>query len=101
MLRSITFEVVGEQKLHCEGCEQRVEKMLKTMSGVDTVRANARHQRVEVLFDASALEPSAISARLHEAGYKRWSLNETEAMACRWRSLVSAREGGRPTSLCA
>jgi copper chaperone len=70
MLRSITFEVVGEQKLHCEGCEQRVEKMLKTMSGVDKVRADARNQRVEVLFNSSALEPSAISARLQEAGYK-------------------------------
>ena len=34
MLKSITFEVVGDQRLTCEGCEQRVERLLKTLQGV-------------------------------------------------------------------
>ncbi len=70
MLKSVTFEVVGEQQLHCEGCEQRVEKLLKALQGVAQVRAQARNQHIKVLFDAAALEPTAMAERLSEAGYQ-------------------------------
>lgn len=70
MLKSVTFEVVGSQKLTCEGCEQRVERMLKGLPGVDQVRAHSRNQRVEVLFDTAVLEPSSIAERLRAAGYE-------------------------------
>ena len=70
MLKSVTFEVVGEQQLHCEGCEQRVERMLKTLPGVERVRAQARKQRIEVLYDSSMQEPNAIAQHLGTAGYQ-------------------------------
>ena len=70
MLKSITFEVIGDERLHCEGCEQRVERLLKTLTGVRQVRAHAHTQRIEVLFDTAALEDTAIAARLREAGYE-------------------------------
>ena len=70
MFKSITFEVIGDQRLVCEGCEQRVESLLKALPGVQKVRALARKQRIEVLFDAAALEASAIAERLGKAGYK-------------------------------
>ncbi len=70
MLKSVTFEVVGEQRLACEGCEQRVERTLKTVEGVDKVRANARNQRIEVLFDAARLDAAAIADRISNAGYQ-------------------------------
>lgn len=70
MLKSITFEVVGDQRLTCEGCEQRVERLLKTLQGVGQVRAQARDQRIEVLFDTAMLESNAIAERLGEAGYR-------------------------------
>ncbi len=70
MLKSITFEVVGDQRLTCEGCEQRVERILKTLQGVRQVRAQARNQRIEVLFDAALLEANAITERLGESGYQ-------------------------------
>ena len=70
MLKSVTFEVVGEQQLHCEGCEQRVERMLKALPGVERVRAQARKQRIEVLYDASKQEASAIAEHLGTAGYQ-------------------------------
>jgi hypothetical protein len=34
MLKSITLEVTGDQKLVCEGCEERVEHVLKILEGV-------------------------------------------------------------------
>lgn len=70
MLKSVTFEVVGDQRIFCESCEQRVEKMLKSLDGVRQVRAKARNQRIEVLFDAALLGSTAIAERLTEAGYE-------------------------------
>lgn len=61
MLTSITFEVIGDQRLTCEGCEQRVERLLKSVPGVDQVRAQAGNQRIQVLFDSTLLEPAAIA----------------------------------------
>lgn len=70
MLKSITLEITGDQQIICEGCEQRIEKALKTMRGVDKVRANARNQRVEVLHDTAVLEPAAVMERLNKIGYQ-------------------------------
>jgi len=70
MLKSITFEVVGDQRLTCEGCEQRVERLLKTLQGVGQVRAQAHNQRIEVLFDMAVLDAAAIAERLGQVGYQ-------------------------------
>ena len=70
MLKSVTFEVIGEQRLHCEACEQRVARLLKTLQGVGQVRAQADSQHIDVLFDATVLELRSIAERLSEAGYE-------------------------------
>lgn len=70
MFKSVTFEITGDQRLACEGCEARIQHVLKTLKGVREVRAKARDQRIEVLFDAAVLEPNAIAERLVEAGYE-------------------------------
>ena len=70
MFKSLAFEVIGEQRLHCESCEQRVERLLKAMPGVGQVRAQAHSQRVGVLFDSAVLQPAAIAERLGQAGYE-------------------------------
>ena len=69
MLKSITFEVIGDQRLHCESCERRVESLLKGVQGVRQVRADASLQRIAVLFETSELEESAILDRLRLLGY--------------------------------
>jgi copper chaperone len=70
VFKSITYEVVGDQKIVCEGCEQRIEGLLKALQGVGKVRAYARNQRIEVLLDTAVLEPSAIAESLSKAGYE-------------------------------
>lgn len=70
MFQSITLEVVGDQRIVCEGCEQRIEGLLKAMQGVGKVRARARNQRIEVLFDTATLDARTIAERLTEAGYE-------------------------------
>lgn len=70
MFKSITFEVIGDQRLVCENCERRVERMLKALPGVSQVRAQAHDQCIEVLFDTATLEATAITERLSKAGYE-------------------------------
>lgn len=71
MLKTITLEVIGRQQLHCEGCQERVERLLRAVQGVRKVRASARTQRIEVLLDTAVLaEPATIAERLAEAGYE-------------------------------
>ncbi len=70
MFKSITLEIVGNQRLTCEGCEERVARLLKALQGVGQVRAQARNQRIEVLFDTAVLEATTIAERLGQAGYQ-------------------------------
>jgi copper chaperone CopZ len=70
MRKSTTFEVTGDNPLTCEGCEQRVEHALKAVAGVDQVRADARTQRIRVLFDATKVSATVIAERLSQAGYE-------------------------------
>ena len=75
MFKSITFEVIGDQKLVCEGCEERVQHVLKTLEGVGQVRAHARNQRIEVLFDSAVLDANAIAKRVAKVGYQTRVVN--------------------------
>jgi copper chaperone len=70
MLKSVTFEVTGNQKIVCEGCEERVETLLKGVQGVNKVRAHSRNQRVDVLLNTAVLAPAAIVERLNKAGFE-------------------------------
>ncbi len=69
-MKAVTFEVVGDQRLHCESCELRVRRLLKNLPGIGQVRADSRTQRVEVLFDSAAVDVPAIADRLATAGYE-------------------------------
>ncbi len=44
--------------------------MLKALPGVEQVRAQARKQRIEVLFDAAVQDATALAERLGIAGYE-------------------------------
>ena len=70
MLQSAMFEVIGDQRLHCEGCENRVTRLLKGLPGVARVRAQSSNQQVDVQFDPEVLDPTKIADRLAQAGYE-------------------------------
>lgn len=70
MFKSVTFEVIGDQRINCEKCEQRVARLLTPLQGVRQVSAQALDQRIQVLFDTTKVELSALAERLGEAGYQ-------------------------------
>lgn len=75
MVKSVILEIVGEHRMACEGCAERIETMLGELPGVRKVRAQARKQRVEVLFDPAQVEIAAIADRLRQAGYETASVS--------------------------
>lgn len=95
MFKSIKLEIVGDQRLHCASCEQRVERLLKALQGVRQVRADAQNQRVEVLFDEAVLDVAAIAERLGEAGYETRIGNATSEKIHEMTSVKNASPGGR------
>lgn len=69
MFKSVALRVVGDQKLHCVSCEQRVTRVLENLKGVSQVRADASSQRIDILFDPEQLVGSALNACLDRLGY--------------------------------
>lgn len=69
-IKTVTFQVVGDDRLACEGCERRVERVLKALPGVSQVRAHAGNQQIQVLFDASVVDTGAIADRIEKSGYR-------------------------------
>jgi copper chaperone len=66
---NLEFSVTGEQKIHCESCEERIARALKRVPGIDKVRASAKDQRVFVSIDLNQITPEQVQAKLHELGY--------------------------------
>lgn len=81
MFKSITFEVVGDQRIVCDGCEQRVKRLLESVDGVDKARADVNNQRIEVLFDAAVVNAAALAERIANAGYQTRVVNSSSKRA--------------------
>lgn len=64
------FEVTGEEKIHCEGCESRIANALRRLPGVQDVQASAETQRVKVTIDAAKVSAEEVRARLAQIGYQ-------------------------------
>lgn len=70
MLHTSTFVIVGSSRLHCEGCEQTIQRSLLRLSGVRHVQADHRNQQVVVQFDMAQTDVEAIKAKFAIAGYQ-------------------------------
>ncbi len=70
MTNTIDFTVTGEQKIHCEGCEQRIHRALRRLPGIQDVEASAETQRVAVTLDPDRVGPEQVRDRLDLLGYQ-------------------------------
>lgn len=70
MRETWTFEVIGDQKMNCEGCEHAIQRSLTRLPGVRQVQADHHTQRVVVQADTTQTEASAVKAQLARAGYQ-------------------------------
>lgn len=70
MVMKVDFEVVGEEKMHCGGCETRVRFALSRMPGVQEVLASSKTQRIAVVINPDQVTPEQVQARLKDAGFE-------------------------------
>lgn len=70
MTTLIEFQVIGEEKIHCPGCETRIGFALRRLAGVRDVRASAETQRIAVTIDPDAVSAEQVRTRLQELGYE-------------------------------
>ncbi len=70
MTQKMDFTVIGEQTIHCAGCEQRIGNALRGLRGVQDVQASAETQRVVVSFDPAHVTADQVRAKLEQLGYR-------------------------------
>lgn len=70
MVVKVHFTVVGEEKMHCGGCESRVRFALSRLPGVQDVQADSKTQRIAVVINPSQITPEDVQARLKVAGFE-------------------------------
>ena len=68
-MAQVRFKVEGENKMHCAGCEQRVDNALHRLEGVGEVRASFQTQEVTVTIDESKVSAEQVRERLEQLGY--------------------------------
>lgn len=69
-LETFRLKVVGEQTIHCGGCESAIRMSLYQLPGVKQVKADHKTQLVEVSADVEQTDPEAVRARLDWMGYE-------------------------------
>jgi copper chaperone len=70
MMTVMQLHVIGEENMHCAGCETRVSYALRRLPGVRDVRANAETQQIAVTIDPSEVSREQVWARLQQLGYE-------------------------------
>jgi copper chaperone CopZ len=58
-----------DNSIHCQGCEARIEAVLKRLPGVASVRADHRTQTVTVSLDTELTDIEEVRERLLRAGF--------------------------------
>ncbi|AFZ69282.1 heavy-metal-associated domain-containing protein [Deinococcus peraridilitoris] len=69
MSEKLTFNITGEQTIHCAGCVQRIDTALHRLPGVEKVFANTQTQQVNVTHDPTQATPEDVRERLERMGY--------------------------------
>ncbi len=67
---TLGFKVVGEQTIHCAGCEQRIGNALKRVPGVQDVQASHQTQEVRATIDPTRADAGQVRAKLEQLGYQ-------------------------------
>jgi copper chaperone CopZ len=70
MTRTVELRVTGEQPIHCASCEQRIQRALRQVKGVQDVRASVAGQQVVATIDAGEVDPDRLREKLRDLGYE-------------------------------
>lgn len=69
MAQALEYTVTGEQKIHCEGCKQRIANALQRLPGIQDAQASFQTQQVQVTIDPAQVSPEQVRSKLEQLGY--------------------------------
>lgn len=70
MSNTVTFKVVGDRTIHCNGCEGSINLALNQMSEVNDAHADRTTQMIEVRLSEEESDKSSLISKLDYLGYK-------------------------------
>jgi len=70
ILQTKTLKVIGEQTMHCGGCEHTVKFALNQLPGVQQVEANHKTQHINLTYDPHLLNLEQVHQALDRLGYE-------------------------------
>jgi copper chaperone CopZ len=65
-----TFQVTGQNKMNCGGCESSVKFALSNLPGVQAVEASHKTQRIELTCEPDVADLTQIRQELDWLGYQ-------------------------------
>jgi copper chaperone CopZ len=68
--QTIKLKVVGDNAIHCSGCERTVEFTLSQLPGVESVKADHQTQSIEFALTSSETDLEKVKADLDWIGYQ-------------------------------
>ncbi|GIK37023.1 MAG: copper-translocating P-type ATPase [Chloroflexota bacterium] len=69
-IQTKTLKVMGEQTMHCGGCENSVKFVLGQLPGVQSVEASHKTQQINLTFDPEILNLEQVHQALDRLGYE-------------------------------
>ena len=64
MTGRVEFNISGDQKLQCTGCEQRIERALRNVPRAQQVHVDADTQQVVATIDREEVAPEQVRGKL-------------------------------------
>jgi copper chaperone CopZ len=69
-MSTLKLKVVGQQTLHCDGCERTAEFTLSRLPGVKAVKADHKVQTIQVSMISGETDLGKVKAELERIGYQ-------------------------------
>jgi len=67
---NLKFKVIGDQTIHCSGCERTIQMALSRLLGVRHVKADHQTQLVDVTLNAEETDKATVLSALGEIGWE-------------------------------
>ena len=68
--QTVNPKVVGDNTMHCSGCERTVEFTISHMSGVEKVKADHKTQAIEFVLTSGETDLEKVKDSLEWIGYQ-------------------------------
>jgi len=78
-IKTIVLEVIGDQTIHCQGCENTIRRGLKQLPGVRRVEPSHKTQRIELTLDTDQTTLDAACDKLNWMGWQTRHPEEASA----------------------